>query len=206
MTESELPPSPVLAFLIREFGPVKWLPPRELVERVARERTKTFQRGLALGLGAVASILAAVATVGPGTYSFSTIFTALAVLLFVGCVWLTKSARDAPPFPFAVFEDGVFVPATFENIPGLQKMGPARAIRKSKIKRIEDVRREGGRAILLWTKAGTGGIVSVPVGDAKIPPEEPDRVLDGFKEALLSIGIQEAVSGEADGGEAGAED
>ena len=197
-TEGEVPPA--VKFLSQELGPLQWAPPPSVIARVEAARRGKMRLGLGLGLGALVAVAASVLTVAPGLYGIATVSTVLAVLLFAASVWLTGAARRAPPFPFAVFEEGVFVPATFENLPGLQKVGPARAVRRSRVKRFEDVRLPEGRAILLWTKTGTGGIVSGRVGDVDIPAGEVDPLLDGFKAALRAIGIQESQTAEREGG------
>src|SRR5206468_9400573 len=110
-----------------------------------------------------------------------------AALLFFGALWLMRDARVAPPFPFAVFEGGVFVSATFENALDSQKFGPARAIRLSKIKAVEDIRRKGERAVIVWTRAGYGGVVTGRVGDVELSKDEHSAALDGFLGALKGI-------------------
>jgi hypothetical protein len=186
----DLRSSPVLSVLEGELGRLTWKPSDDFIRRVERARRRKMGRGMGLGLVAVSLIGGAAFTFSATTYELSALLSVLGALLLFGAVWLMRAAQRAPPFPFAVFEDGVFVPATFESSPGISKFGPARAMRRSKIEAVEDMRRDGDRAIIVWTLAGYGGVVSGKVGEVTMSQEEQDAALDGFLGAVQAIGVQ----------------
>jgi hypothetical protein len=115
--------SPVLEALQEELGRVTWLPSYDLVKSVERSHRRKSGRGLGLGFIGAAVAGGAALTFSPDSFAVSASLASAAGLLFLGSFWLVREARAAPPFPFAVFEEGVFVPATFENALDVQKFG-----------------------------------------------------------------------------------
>ncbi len=189
--------STILSTLEGALGPLTWKPSDDLIRRVERARRRKMGRGMGLGLVAVSLIGAAALTFTAATYEVSALLAVVAALVLFGAAWLVREAQGAPPFPFAVFKEGVFVPATFESSPGISKFGPARAMPRSKIKAVEDMRTGGDRAVIVWTREGYGGVVSGKVGEVAMTQEEQDAALDGFLAALRATGLDKQAKDEA---------
>jgi len=169
-----------------------------LVARVAAFRKRRVRDGLKLlALGALALVVGAL-SIAPGTYTLATIFTLMGFLLLAVGFWAWRSVRPGTPLSLAVFDNGVLVPATFQSVPGIARLGGPHAFLKSELATVEDMRRPEGRAVILRTRAGSGGIVSGQIEGVRLSHEETEWLLDDLLRALVPLGLKAPEQEEAD--------
>lgn len=186
-----------------ELGAQRWGPPPDLVARVADFRKRRVRDGLKLMALAGLTLAAGAFTVAPGTYTVATIFTLTGLLLVAVGFWAWRSVRPGTPVSLAVFENGVLVPETFQSVPGIAKLGGPHAFLKSELAAVEDLRRPEGRAVILRTRAGSGGIVSRQIEGVQLTHQEAEWLLDDLLKALVPLGLRAPEQEEADEAEAG---
>jgi hypothetical protein len=181
-----------------ELGAQRWGPPPELVARIADFRKRRVRDGLKLtALGGLALAAGAV-SIAPGTYTVATIFTLMGFLLLAVGFWAWRSVRPGTPVSLAVFDNGVLVPETFQSVPGIAKLGGPHAFLKSELATVEDMRRPEGRAVVLRTRSGGGGIVSRRIEGVQLTHQEAERLLDDLLKALAPLGLKAPDQEEAD--------
>lgn len=172
------------------FGELVWSPPKFVGERAQRARRRASGQAQVLALLALAVLL--VAAVGP---DFEATFRAgigvLGVALLIGFVWGIGNARAMGEVHFAVRKNAVDLPASFESAPGLSSLGPPVTLKLGRITRYEDMRKPEGRAVIVWSGTGQGGVVSNAIGAVDLTPEEQETILDGFVGALKQVGVPE---------------
>ena len=125
-------------------------------------------------------------------------------MLAVG-FWAWRSVRPGSPVSLAVFDNGVLVPATFQSAPGIARLGGPHAFLQSELATIEDLRRPEGRAVILRTRAGSGGIVSGQIEGVRLSHQEAEWLLDDLLRALVPLGLKAQRQDEADEAEANPE-
>ncbi len=177
------------------LGEVVWSPPKFVRERAQKAKRRASGQAQVLALLALAVLL--VAAVGP---DFEATFRAgigvLGVALLIGFLWGISSARQMGEVHFAVRKNAVLLPASFESAPGLSSLGPPVTLKLGRIKRYEDMRKPEGRAVIVWSGTGQGGVVSNAIGAVDLTAEEQTEILDGFVGALKSVGILEGQAAE----------
>jgi hypothetical protein len=182
----EVAPEPPLAGL----GERRWSITPELEARVRAAQRRRRMDGLkATAVGVLALALGGAAAL-PGTYDVATVFMIIGLLLIAVGAWAWRSGSQGGDDIVAVYENGVLVPSTFESVPGISTVGGPKIFLRAEIVRAEDVRGPEGRAVVLRTAGGRGGIVSGRIGTVRMTPEETERVLDEFLRALTSLGIK----------------
>jgi len=172
------------------IGKVMWTPPEFVYERAKRAKLKASGQAQVLALLALGTLL--LAAVGPEIdATFRAGVGVLGVALLIASVWGFGRARDLGAVHFAVGRRAVRLPASFASAPGISTLGPPVTFQLSQIKRFEDMRRPEGRAVIVWSGTGQGGMVSNAVGPVDLTAEEQTAILDGFVGALKEVGILE---------------
>ena len=89
----------------------------------------------------------------------------------------------------AVYEGGVIVPKTVQNVPGLERVGGPRAFLRTDVVKATRIEEGDNLAILLTTRVGSTGLVD---HNARRPPLTRDELLSlmlGMCNALEKIGV-----------------
>ncbi len=152
-------------------------------------RQRAMRLALNLVLGAVAVTAGGVLLVGAGL-EVGWAIGAAGFLLMLAAVWPWTRARGAALVWFGVLERGVIMPASFTNVPGLASLGPPCVLPRSQIQYAKQLRDPAGRAVMVMTGEGMGGVVASRVGPVELSTGEQEKVLDEFTEALRGLGIR----------------
>lgn len=171
------------------MGRVVWAPPEFLIERLKEFRERMLRLTFSLLLGGVVVAAAGILSVQAG-FDVGWGVGTLGFLLVLGSVWPWTRATAASTVWFAVLERGVVMPASFTNVPGLTKLGGPCALPRSQIESAKQLREPGGRAVMVMTGEGMGGLVAGRVGPVELSREEQEKVLDDFLTALRGIGVR----------------
>lgn len=194
------PDSPWRARLRAELGALLWEPPAGA--RTPRSAQDLIGRlgFLAVGVGLLPLVYgASMEVTAPVAEAFPPIIAG--ATLMVAGVLMLLAARPGPPFPFAVFEGGIFVASSMMSAPGIQEVRGARFIAWAQATRLEDMRGPEGRAVLVWMGTGEAGLASL-APDAALDEKERDAVFDALLAAVdkASGGRLKATQAAADEG------
>lgn len=172
-----------------QVGRRLWGPPEE-AERSADRRTASLRyQAVLLVAMALVAFVAAASSAAPGSYDLSTALMLAGGLLALLASWLFFRATREGGFTLGVYERGVLLPSSFESAPGLATMGGPVFIRTADVDRVEEMRSGGERAVVVWSRAGRSGIVSLQPEGSRLPPEQAEALLDDLLGELKKRGF-----------------
>jgi hypothetical protein len=179
------------------LGELVWSPPAFVGERAKRAKLRASGQAQVLALLALGTLI--IAAVGPEIdATFRAGVGVLGVALMIGSVWGIGRAKELGAVHFAVGRRAVALPGSFASAPGISQLGPPVTLKLSRIKRFEDLRKPEGRAVIVWSGTGQGGVVSNAIGPVDLTPEEQETILDGFVAAMREVGVPEGRATEED--------
>lgn len=170
------------------LGKRLWGPQEAFQARARRMERNTQLLGFAFtGLG-LAFLVQAGLVAGPGGYQAATGLLAVAVVLVIFGVILIRQSTRRHGIPLAVFEGGLLLPSSFENVPGLETMGGPVVVRRGDIERVEEMRRGDDWAVVVWSRGGPSGVAPSRFEGKDIDSVQGRALLENFRQAMADAG------------------
>jgi hypothetical protein len=171
------------------LGKRLWGPDEAFDARARRiERNVQLLGFVFLGLG-LAFFVQGALMAGPGAYEVATGVSAVGAVLVVFGVVVVRQSMRRQGIALGVFEGGLLLPSSFENVPGLETLGGPVVIRRRDIDRVEEMRKGQDWAIVVWSKGGPSGVAPSRFEGKDMDAAQARAMLESFKDAMAGAGF-----------------